>query len=85
VKNISSSALAGPVSLVIGLQGQVRLFNATGQTCATSPEGQDFINLPLTGEMLSPGAMATVNLEYQNPLNEPITPSTRVLSGPGAR
>jgi len=52
VRNISTSSISGPLSLVLGLQGRVRLFNAVGQTCATSPEGQDFINLQLTGSAL---------------------------------
>ncbi len=85
VKNNSPDTIPGPVSLVLDLEGNVSLFNADGQTCATSPEGREFINFALTGNALPPGESAEVVLEFNNPDREGIKPTTKALAGPGAR
>jgi hypothetical protein len=85
LKNNSASPIPAPVSLVLNFVGTVSLFNATGHTCATSPEGRAFVNFPLTDNALTPGATTQVTLDYENPNAEPIKPTTKVLAGPGAR
>jgi len=84
-KNNSVQGIAGPVSVVFDLSGNVRLVNADGTTCGTSPVGRGFINLPLTGNALPPSGSAQANLEFENPDLEPIKATTKVLAGPGAR
>jgi hypothetical protein len=88
VKNVSPDSIPGPVSLVLYLESEgntVRLFNADGYTCSTSPEGHDFINLPLTGNQFSPQASAEVTLEFINSERVPVRAETKVLAGPGGR
>jgi hypothetical protein len=85
VKNISTETILGPLSLVIQLQGNVGLFNSDGQTCGTSPQGRNFINVPLSSNTLLPGATAQVKLEFENVDQEAIKPTAKVLAGPGAR
>lgn len=85
VKNISTENIIGPLSLVLELQGGVNLFNSDGQTCGTSPQGRDFIDVPLTNNTLLPGATAQVKLEFENVDQEAIKAITKVLAGPGAR
>lgn len=85
VKNNSSTSLSGPLSVVMNLSGNVSLANANGTTCGTTPVGIPFINLPLSNNTLAPGAVAQVTVEFTNPALNPITPTTKVLAGPGAR
>lgn len=85
VTNISAQNFPGPVSLVFDLEGSIRVFNANGTTCGTSPQGREFINLPLTGNVLPPDGSAQVNLEFENPDLQPVKATTKVLAGPGAR
>lgn len=86
VKNNSASSISGPISLVLDLEGVgVRLFNADGTTCGTSPVGREFINLPLTGNALPSNASVQVTLEFENPDRVSIKATTKVLAGPGAR
>jgi hypothetical protein len=85
VTNKSGQSLTGPVSLVLDLAASVRLFNADGTTCKITPVGREFINLPLTGNQLPPGATAQVTLEFDNPERLPVQATTKVLGGPGAR
>lgn len=86
VKNNSAQSLTGPVSLVFDFaEANIRLFNAAGFTCGTSPEGKGFINLPLTGNALPSGASIQANLEFENPDKLPMKVTTKVLAGPGAR
>lgn len=84
VKN-NSAHLPGPVSLVIELAGSVRMFNADGVTCANDPAGRPFVNLPLENDMLLAGATVLTTLEFENPQNEPVRVTAKVLAGPGAR
>jgi len=83
VKNNSASSFAGPVSLVMDLPGAVTLFNADGATCNVKPVGRFFINV--TNTSLAAGATIQVNLDIANPNSEPVTPTTKVLAGPGSR
>jgi hypothetical protein len=85
VKNTSASVITGPVSLVLIFPGTVKLFNASGLTCGTSPVGRDFIDFPLVGNVLPADGTAQVKLEFTNPDSEPISPTTKVLAGPGSR
>jgi hypothetical protein len=82
VTNNSATALASPVSLVVDLEGNVKLANADGTTCGTSPVGREFINL---SNSLGPGETVEVGLQFNNPDLEEIKMTTKVLSGPGAR
>jgi hypothetical protein len=84
VTNKSGQSLPLPVSLVVDLEPRIRLFNADGVTCGTSPRGRPFIDLPLTGA-LPAGASATVTLDLENPDRLPLKFATKVLAGPGAR
>jgi hypothetical protein len=81
----NSADLSGPLSLVVDVTGGVSLFNGDGVTCATTPVGRSFINLPLTNNTLPSGGSATVTLEFVNPNSQPIKVTTKVLAGPGAR
>lgn len=85
VKNISAAGIVGPISLVLGLKGNVSLFNSDGHTCGISPVGQDFINLTLLGGALPVNGSVQVVLEFNNPDGESIKPTTKVFAGPGAR
>jgi len=85
VTNNSGSSISGPISLVFELPGGVSLANSDGHTCATTPEGRAFINLPLQNNALAPGASVQVGLQFNNPNLGPIQPTIKVLAGPGAR
>jgi len=80
--NKSTSAIGGPISLVVNLTGNVRLFNASGTTCGILPAGVSYIDVP---NALAAGASIPITLEINNPDSEVITPSLKVLSGVGAR
>ena len=84
IKN-NGASLTGPVSLVVDLGGSVALFNHHGTTCGTSPVGRRFVNLSLTGNTLPSGGSLSMTLEFENPNNEPVVATTKVLAGPGAR
>jgi hypothetical protein len=80
----SGPTAPGPVSLVVQFNGNVRLFNASGATCGTSPTGIPFINVT-SGDLVT-GSTSTVTLDLANPNNDPIQTSlVEVLSGPGTR
>jgi hypothetical protein len=85
VKNTSTTSILGPISLVLGFQGNVSLFNSDGHTCGITPVGQDFINLALPGGVLPANGSVQVVLEFNSPDKESIKPTTKVLAGPGAR
>lgn len=84
--NKSSEAIGGPISVAFTLgQANLRLHNRTGTTCATSPAGLNYINVPLDGNSLAPGARVEFVIEYDNADRKPIAPTVKVLAGPGAR
>jgi hypothetical protein len=83
VTNDGIAALEPPVSLVLELPGNVHLRNASGFTCATSPEGRDYVDV---AEPIAPGASAELVLEFSNSEGKDVAVgSVQVLSGPGAR
>ena len=84
LKNIGTSAITGPISLVLdSLSSNAALANQTGVTGATSPAGSPYINV--TGSDLAVRGIVAVTLEFTNPTNNGITYTTRVLAGPGQR
>ena len=86
LRNIGSSSIAGPVSLVLdGLSVNVTLFNKSGNTACAAPVSP-YINVNVgTDNVLNAGESAVVVLEFANPSNQGITYSTRVLAGSNGR
>lgn len=82
LSNTDSEQHASPVSLMVDLQGNVRLVNADGTTCTTSPVGREYINL---ASSLDAGETAEIALRFDNADREAVKLTTKVLSGPGAR
>jgi PASTA domain len=83
VRNISTSVIDGPISLVLdSLSSNASLFNMTGTTVCAAPAGSPFINL--AGD-LNPGASGSVTLQFTNPTRAGITYATRVLGGSAER
>jgi hypothetical protein len=83
LKNISANVVAAPISLVLdGLSANATLYGATGTTACATPAGSPFINWQST---LSPGASASIVLQFTNPTKAGITYATRVLAGSGGR
>jgi len=76
---------AGHISLVLdGLSTNAALANKTGNTSATTPAGNPYINVQ-TGDLLA-GASVSVNLDLSNSNSSlGILYTTRVLAGPGSR
>lgn len=85
VTNTSSSAISGPISLILGLPNGIKLANGTGTTCMVSPVGAGYINLPLSGGSLASGANVSLTIEYSNPNQQPIQPTVKVVAGDGSR
>ena len=85
IKNISSNAISGPVSLVLdSLSINAALFNKSGVTTRVPPLGSPYINVNVGSDgVLNPGERATIVLEFTNPTNRGITYLTRVLAGGG--
>jgi hypothetical protein len=80
--NTSSSALAGPLSLVLkNLSSNATLTNGNGTTLLFTPAGRPYIN----GNALAAKSSETVTLQFSNPTNGGITYTTQVLSGAGSR
>jgi hypothetical protein len=86
LKNAGSSAIAGPVSLVLdGLSSNATLFNKSGNTACATPVSP-YINVNVgTDNVLSVGEGVTVVLEFANPSNQGITYTARVLAGSNGR
>jgi hypothetical protein len=86
IRNTSSTAITGPISLVLeGLPAGVRLVNASGTTQNVGQPGSPYVDLLGPDGVLAPGATLTVVLEFDNPRKVGITYTTRVLAGPGTR
>jgi hypothetical protein len=85
VTNTSNSSIQGPISVVFTFGGQVQLNNPTGLTCGTNPVGLGYLNMPLTGNSLNAAASTSAALDLDNPNLEPVTATTKVLAGSGAR
>ena len=83
LKNMSSTTIAGPVSLVLDqLTANVTLYNPSGNTTLILPAGSPYINADVN---LSPGQSVSVQLQFTNPGNAAVTYQARVLAGQGSR
>jgi hypothetical protein len=82
VTNNSAGSPPAPVSVVLGLAGNVRLANPDGHTCAVAPGGKAFINL---ATIPAQGSSVTLPVQFTNPDVETITITPQVLAGPGSR
>ena len=81
LKNISTATIASPISLVLNnLSSNATLYSPTGTTACATPAGSPFINWLSS---LSPGASASIVLQFIDPTKTGITYATRVLSGSG--
>lgn len=82
LKNIGTSSLTGTLSLVLdNISSNASLTNQSAITYVLAPVGSPYLN---TGN-LAPGASATLTLEFNNPTNQAITYTTRLLAGIGVR
>lgn len=80
-------AASGPVSLVLdALSSNATLFASAGTTSCTSPAGSPYVNVDVgTDALFSPRERAAITLEFVNPTGQPVTYTTRVLTGAGSR
>ena len=80
--NLGRAALSGSIGLALdGLSVNAHLVKASGVTAATLPAGSPFMLADLgSGNVLNPGAKASVTLEFTNPTRAAIVYTTRVLS-----
>jgi hypothetical protein len=85
VTNVSGTPISGPISLVVALKGGVTLYNAAAKTNDANPRGPGSVSVPLTANVLLPGAFVRLGLEFDNPGREPIVVKASVLAGPGAK
>lgn len=87
VRNASASPITGGVSIALdGLSSNATLFNQVGQTSCAAPLGSPVVAVEAGADgILSPGESATVTLEFTSSSSQPISYTTRVLGGPGAR
>jgi hypothetical protein len=83
--NGSGSSIAGPISLIVVTSQNIQLANRTGTTCVTVPVGSGYIDAPLNENTLGVGGSIPMTLVFNNPDSKPLSPSTTVLAGPGAR
>lgn len=84
--NTSTATITGPLSLVLdGLSSYASLYGATGATDALEPPaGSPYANV--TNNSLGSGASVSAQLQFTDPTRTtPITYTTRVLAGSGAR
>jgi len=80
------TTLPSPLSLVVsGLQPNASLENRSGATCATTPRGLSYINVPISPPGLGPGQTVDVVLEIDNHNDAELNLSGTVLAGPGDR
>lgn len=86
VTNTSVSALAAPVTLLPHLRGtNVRLVGESGFTCAIGPGGEAYLDLPVGGGGLAPGAWVDVVVSVMNPSNARVRFFQKVFAGAGTR
>jgi uncharacterized protein len=86
IRNISTSPIAGPMSLVLdNLSSNATLYNKSGTTsCAAPASPYVDVNLGHANTLKAKGN-ASVGLEFTSPANQAISYSTRVLAGAGDR
>src|SRR5262249_28791309 len=77
----SGAPLGGPFAIAFdGLSSNASLFNPAGTTNCAVPLGSPFLILN-PGTTWTNGQSVTVNMEFVNPTNGPITYSPRILAG----
>jgi len=82
--NSSGGLLAGPISLVFdGLSAGVTVAGMTNVTVNQAPAGSPYVDVSATD--LVPGALLTLNLRFDDPLNVALRYVPRVLAGAGTR
>ena len=82
VKNIGSSLIQGPLSIVIHTSGAV-LQGPDGRTCAIEPAGYPYITLPSN---ISPGASVERQVRFSNLADEVVEiVDSKAFSGVGVR
>lgn len=82
--NSSGGLLSGPLSLVFdGLPSGVTVAGMTNVTANQLPAGSPYLDVSLAD--LVPGALLTLNLHFDDPLNAAVRYVPRVLSGVGVR
>jgi len=79
--NTGSSAISGPISVILGSLANATLANATGVTSAILPAGRPYINLGGLGA----GASTTVFLSFTKTGAGSIAYSLQMVAGPGSR
>jgi hypothetical protein len=83
LKNKTSSAISGPISLVLdNLSAGVTLYGATGTTSLMLPAGRPYMNANVN---LAAGQSVSIQLQFANSGNAPFTYQARVLAGAGSR
>ena len=79
IKNTTSGPLSGPFYLVLdSVSANAALVTPAGMTSVYGPLGSPYV--VVSGGTLSPGATATVTLQFTNPSNGTISYSARVLN-----
>lgn len=83
ILNTSSSAVAGPLSLVLdSLSANARLVNSSGSTSCAAPSGSPLLAIPIGPDnQLVPGETVRLALEFTDPSYQTISYTTRVLMG----
>jgi hypothetical protein len=82
--NSSGGVLAGPISLVFdGLSAGVTVAGMTNVTVHQAPAGSPYLDVSTTD--LVPGALLTLSLRFDDPLNVALRYVPRVLAGMGTR
>ncbi len=84
VKNTSSTAITGPLSLALdNLTAGAAAINAAGTTQYAPPAGSPYFTVQAGS--LSPGATTSLFLQLTNTSGSQINYMPRILAGPGAR
>ena len=86
ITNQGATPLTGPLSLVVdGLNKKFALANATGTTSTTTPRASFYLDIPLPGNTLAPGATAVAKLKFAATKRKTPGWTARVLAGSGRR
>jgi hypothetical protein len=86
IKNLTGTAIVGPISLALdNLGSNATLIATNGTTSLVGLSGSPYINFVLSGTSLGPGATATVSLNFVDPSNTLIAYVPRILAGVGSR
>jgi hypothetical protein len=86
LRNIGTSAIAGPLSLVLdNLTGTASLANKTGTTRNRLPSGSPYLDVALPDNVLGVGQSVTAVLDFVSTNGAAITYHARALAGTGDR